>query len=405
MNSGALVDYITHGQRRVAVSVSGSGSPTVVLVSGLVSHVDALWEDPRFVDFAARIGAASRLVTFDPAGTGASSPPLGPSGDDVGELGAVVDWCDDDVILLGWLSGCGAAGRLAHRSVRKRVLCAPYRLAPNVPLDDWGSGGTMAAIAPSRSPFERDLWARLERATASPSALSHVERRLRDGAAPTDADAVLACPSRSPLELDLCGAPEAVHIDTADAIPWGDAAVDVTRLLAPPIAAAGERRRALVAVLVTDIIGSTTKASAVSSADWKYRLETFDAVVSDRVEAAGGRVGRRTGDGAVATFPLALDAVRAAWEVACQATRIGLPARTGVHVGEVDLIGSTPEGLTVRIADRVAAAGAEGEVMLSPATVAVLAGVALSLEPGAIVDLPRLGHVQVATLIEEPPRR
>ena len=402
------VRYLDIGRTRLAVGEIGTGSPAVLVVPGVLSHVDALWEDPAYARWMATLAETRRIVTYDPLGLGASTRGQ-PGGltDPVAELETVIRSCEDDVVLFGWLSGCGIVAGVDHGDVLDRILYAPYESPPTLALDGWGSGAPASVLFPSHP--EPARLARLERATASPAAVPLVARRLELGTVDTSAfdRCVALVPTRSTVAPPSEDVPQ-VFIDTADAMPWGDAATDVIRHLS---AAAGERtnppvrRRALVAVVVSDIVGSTGHATAVGGAEWKHRLETHDAVVVARVRAHDGAVGRHTGDGAVATFPLASPALQCAAEVAEEARRVGLPARVGVHVGEVDFSGDGPQGVTVRIATRVAAVGDAGEVVVSGTLRNVLAGSHLVVEPRGEVTLDGLAAVEVFSVVQEARRR
>lgn len=377
------VHYLSVAGGSVAVTEIGSGSPTIVIAPGPLSHVDALWDDASYARWMWMLAETNRVVTYDPVGLGASGPvqeaggrPVDPSG----ELGAVVDACDDEVVVAGWLSGCGPARSLSGSDrVRRVILYAPYDTPPLLPWTDWGSGAVCATLCPSRAGEE--IWGRLERASATPNALRLVQKRFDLGGVADIGDAVALLPTR--VSFGGVEAPRAVPVDTADALPWGDAAADVARYV---VEATGgrvrglARRRALLAVMVSDIVGSTDRATSVTGVEWKHNLEAHDAVVAARVGANNGVIGRHTGDGVVATFALASDAIRCAAEVADEASRVGLPARVGVHVGEVDLEGETPDGLTVRIANRVASMGGAGEVVISATARDAVAGVRFLFE-------------------------
>ena len=379
------VHYLSLDGGSVAVTEIGSGSPTIVVAPGPLSHVDALWDDASYARWMWLLAETNRVVTYDPVGLGASGPALeggdgGRPADPVQELEAVVGACADEVVVAGWLSGCGPARSLCGRDrVQKVILYAPYDVPPVLPWSDWGSGAVSATLCPSRA--REEIWGRLERATATPNARSIVQGRFDLGQVVDGGDAVALLPTR--VSFGGVDAERAVPVDSADAIPWGDAAADVARYF---VEAAGgtvrgrARRRALLAVMVSDIVGSTDRATSVAGVEWKHNLETHDSVVAARVGANGGAIGRHTGDGVVATFPLASDAMRCAAEVAEEARRVGLPARVGVHVGEVDMEGETPDGMTVRIANRVASMGGAGQVVISATARDAVAGVHFAFE-------------------------
>lgn len=77
-----------------------------------------------------------------------------------------------------------------------------------------------------------------------------------------------------------------------------------------------------------------------------------------------GTVVKRTGDGALATFPSGSEAIAAAVELRSMTRDLGLEGRTGVHVGEVearDDIG----GIAVHLAARVMGEAGPGEIVVT----------------------------------------
>ena len=58
----------------------------------------------------------------------------------------------------------------------------------------------------------------------------------------------------------------------------------------------GDLDRALAAVLFTDIVGSTERASAIGDRQWRHLLEAHDAVARTVVEQHRGRVVKMTGE-------------------------------------------------------------------------------------------------------------
>jgi class 3 adenylate cyclase len=72
-----------------------------------------------------------------------------------------------------------------------------------------------------------------------------------------------------------------------------------------------------------------------------------------------------TGDGFIAAFDGPSRALRCGLGLADSLGRAGLPARVGVHTGEVELAGPETRGIALHIATRVMAEAAAGEVLAS----------------------------------------
>src|SRR5262245_15887129 len=64
-------DCVDGGQ--VAYQVMGAGPLQMLCFNGLVT-IDAMWEEPRFVQFLDRLSTFVRHIWFDPRGVGSSSP-------------------------------------------------------------------------------------------------------------------------------------------------------------------------------------------------------------------------------------------------------------------------------------------------------------------------------------------
>ena len=110
-------------------------------------------------------------------------------------------------------------------------------------------------------------------------------------------------------------------------------------------------------------------------------LARHDAILRESVEAAGGTVVKTTGDGMMAVFGSALDAVAASLHVqrALRDEAWGetgpLRVRMGMHVGESQARGGDYYGTTVNRAARVMAAAHGGQVLLSAQAAAAVAAV------------------------------
>jgi hypothetical protein len=98
-----------------------------------------------------------------------------------------------------------------------------------------------------------------------------------------------------------------------------------------PVEASTERR--LMAVLFTDLVESTPLAATLGDAVWRSTLDRYEAAMHATVQRHHGTVVKRTGDGALATFPSGSEAIAAAVELRSTTRDLGLEGRTGIHVG------------------------------------------------------------------------
>src|SRR6185295_18511597 len=103
-----------------------------------------------------------------------------------------------------------------------------------------------------------------------------------------------------------------------------------------------------------------------------------------------GREMATLGDGFLALFDGAAKAVVAAAAMDPAVAELGLRIRTGVHTGEVSIVGGQARGVAVHAAARVAALAGPGEVLVSGSTHDMLDGSGLSLEPRGEYELKGL---------------
>lgn len=158
-------------------------------------------------------------------------------------------------------------------------------------------------------------------------------------------------------------------------------------------------RRRWVAVLFTDVVGSTGLAQAMGDDAWHKALAEHRRLVRAAVADRRGREVGTQGDGFLARFDSPSDAVRCAVDiqrVVADAHGTGGPpiaVRIGVHAGEVVDDGTDVIGRVVNLASRVTAEAAPGEILVTE-PVADEVGDALVLEDRGLrplkgIDRPR----------------
>ena len=124
--------------------------------------------------------------------------------------------------------------------------------------------------------------------------------------------------------------------------------------------------RAVVTMLMTDIVDSTRTAATLGDAAWKQHLAEHNHIVRRQLERFGGREVATTGDGFLAAFSSAEAALRCALAIVSAVAAAGVEVRVGVHTGEVDLVeGGDLRGIAVHEAARIMAAASPGSVYAS----------------------------------------
>jgi class 3 adenylate cyclase len=124
--------------------------------------------------------------------------------------------------------------------------------------------------------------------------------------------------------------------------------------------------RQLVAVLFTDLVDSTPAAAASGDALWRSTLDRYEAALQRTIQRHHGTVVKHTGDGALATFASGTQAIAAAVELRSATRDLGLEARTGIHLGEVEQRGDDIGGIAVHLAARVMGEAGPGDIVVSP---------------------------------------
>ena len=189
------------------------------------------------------------------------------------------------------------------------------------------------------------------------------------------ADAVHAAGSRY-LATHIPGA-KSVELAGEDYAPWlgdQDAIVDNIQEFLTGVRPVHDWDRVLVTVLFTDIVGSTERAAELSDRRWLNVLREHDAIVRREVERHRGRLVKMIGDGALAHFDGPGRGVKCACEIRTAARPLGVEIRSGLHTGEIELVGDDIGGIAVHIAQRVSGLGGPGEVLVSRTVTDLVAG-------------------------------
>jgi class 3 adenylate cyclase len=130
----------------------------------------------------------------------------------------------------------------------------------------------------------------------------------------------------------------------------------------------GTHNRALVTLLFTDVVDSTSKARDLGDLAWGALLSTHYETARGALERHRGREVKTTGDGMLATFDGPAAALYCAAAISAAAAREGLNIRASVHVGEVELAGSDVRGVAVHEAARILAEAGADEILVSDTT-------------------------------------
>lgn len=162
-------------------------------------------------------------------------------------------------------------------------------------------------------------------------------------------------------------------------------AAELVPLLLQPVAALvksiGRDRKSIesligpdgtVSLMFCDIEGSTALNHRLGDDEWVRVIRAHDRVVDSTIRRHGGKVVKTQGDGFMAAFSTPEGAVEAAVSLSpdlrdCEAVRVPLAVRVGVHTGEVVSENGDLFGTNVAMTARIAAAARGDEVLVSEA--------------------------------------
>ncbi|NKB58255.1 MAG: hypothetical protein GKS00_18165 [Alphaproteobacteria bacterium] len=155
--------------------------------------------------------------------------------------------------------------------------------------------------------------------------------------------------------------------------PDGDAgAVEAMDFWNEPSAPSATHDKEFVAVLFTDIVGSTAMTQERGDAGAQLVVHEHNTIVRDALALHGGREIKHTGDGIMATFPQITNAVdgAVAMQEACQRANaanpgLGLGLCIGVNAGEPIHEGGDIFGTPVQMAARVLSKAEGDEIAVS----------------------------------------
>ena len=142
-----------------------------------------------------------------------------------------------------------------------------------------------------------------------------------------------------------------------------------------------DSERILATVLFSDIVDSTTQAAAMGDRRWRDLLESIEGMVKRELMRFRGRAVKTMGDGFLATFDGPARGIRCAGAIRDAArSQFGLDVRSGLHTGEIEVIGDDVGGIAVHIGARVGASAGPGEVLVSGTVKDLVAGSGISFE-------------------------
>ncbi len=152
------------------------------------------------------------------------------------------------------------------------------------------------------------------------------------------------------------------------------------------------RSRVLMTLLFTDPCDSAALAARLGDGAWRDLLSTFYESARAGLEHYRGREVKTTGDGLLATFEGPAQGLLFAAEMRRRASRNQMHVRTGVHVGEVELVGADLRGAAVQEAAAIKNGAGTDEILVSETTRTLAQASGLAFEDRGEVELPELNE-------------
>jgi class 3 adenylate cyclase len=413
------VRYVRSGEANLGYQVVGEGPPDLLVLTGWFSHLEAGWDVAPARRFLERLAEFARVILFDPRGLGLSDDfDVAFSLDqDLEDALAVLDALDcDRVALYGRWSGGALAVKLAAEQPERVSAVVLYAAAARMSwapdydwalteeqraavietaIEGWGDTGSreMARWGPS---FADDpalmAWAaRQQRLMAAPG-----KARIRwDKAGEIDVRELLPRIEAPTLVMHRAEErlwderharyladhiPDARYLalpgaDSVDFVGDSGAILDAIEEFLTGARRGGQGARALLTVMFTDIVHSTSRTAELGDQRWRDLLSEHDEAVRAEIARFVGREVKTMGDGFLVTFSGSpSSAVRCAEAIRAAAADLGIELRIGLHTGECELVDGDVGGMAVNIASRVMAEAGPGEVLVSPAVYGAVVG-------------------------------
>ena len=147
------------------------------------------------------------------------------------------------------------------------------------------------------------------------------------------------------------------------------------------------QKRLLTTVLFTDIVGSTQRAQELGDRAWRQLLTTHHRIVRAALKRHRGREIDTAGDGFFATFDQPADSHRMRVDMIDRLRAAGIDIRTGVHMGEVEVMGDKVGGIAVHIGARVMSKAEAGQVLVSGTVRDLMAGSEIAFDDAGVQEL------------------
>jgi len=400
---------IQYAKTKDGVSIAfwtlGEGMP-LVHTPPPFSHVQLAWQDPKSRQFYERLAQSRMLVRYDGRGMGLSDREVTDFSVDtfVLDLEAVVDHLGLKSISLfapSWFGPGSIAYAARHpERVSRLVLWGSITRGSDI-MGTPQSQGLLALMDKDWELFTETLahvvfgwsagepareYAALMRESVRKEATQALVRAIADidvttllqqVRAPTlilhrrqlsylTVDAARGLASRIPGArfILLEGDSAAPYLGDSESVLT---AIDEFLGEGGEAAVTAELPEGMTAILFTDIAESTALTEQLGDAAFREKARELDTSLRGIIRESGGTPveGKVLGDGVLAVFTSARQAIECALRCNGAGESVGLQLHLGIHAGDVIREGNNVYGGAVNIAARIAGASAPGEVLVS----------------------------------------
>jgi len=403
----------------LAYQVVGTGPVDLVYFQPYFSHIEYIWEEPRYERFLRRLASFSRLILWDRRGCGLSDATTGHPDmetrmddarvvmDEVGSARAVLYGASESGALA-----CLFAATHPDRTIGLVLIGTTPRMAwaPDFPWgetreehehavglirDAWGTDGFVREAWPGVADDQVVHWiSGLCRNAMSPRAAAEYEEMIYGDDVRDILPAIqvptmilhrqLDSPEANRYLAEHVRGAEYVALPGGEHLPFIGDQDSVTSQIQRFVDSAQEEEalinRQLATVLFTDIVSSTEAAATLGDRGWSEVVERHHAAVRGLLSRYQGSEVDTAGDGFFATFDGPARAARCAQTIVEAVKPLGIQVRAGLHTGEVETIAGKTGGMAVVIGARVGSLAQPSEVLASRTVRDLTAGSGLRFE-------------------------
>ncbi len=397
------VHYVTTADGvRIAYTVTGEGPPVLSCPDWLTSNVQLEWSRPVLGHIFREVAQRNTLIRFDPRGSGLSDRVLAQALDEsVLDIEAVVERTGFREFALiapqfGTPTAIVFAARHPEQVTRFAILDGFARIADVLDTpqarallaaaqSDW----VMATEAVGFAVFgagrdESRDWGSYIRSCVGPESFAPEYQQVIATFDASDLAPLIRAPTLIVRHNSLQYVTMEMVKELAARIPnaqlavvaggWADDPEGLARRITDFINAGvvqatppPELPSGMTAILFADIADSTGLTERMGDTAFRAKARELDGALRSAIrENAGTAVeGKLLGDGVLAVFTSARQAIEAALACARSGNDAGLSLHLGLHAGDVIREDNNVYGGAVNIAARIAALSAPGEVLVS----------------------------------------